>query len=84
MSTPLWAIKGMNKIFKGVSFRKEKASKGMSYIKSKGSSLKSTYKKQDPMTKAIIIGTGLGVPVKAGIVYGAYKMGQNKKDNKKG
>jgi hypothetical protein len=56
----------------------------MSYIKSKGSSLKSTYKKQDPMTKAIIIGTGLGVPVKAGIVYGAYKMGQNKKDNKKG
>ena len=29
MSTPLWAIKGMNKFFKGVSFGKEKASKGM-------------------------------------------------------
>ena len=33
------------------------------------------------MTKAMIVGSAIGIPVKAGFLYGAYKLGT--KDNKK-
>jgi len=39
------------------------------------------YSKADPMTKAMIVGSAIGIPVKAGFLYGAYKLGT--KDNKK-
>jgi hypothetical protein len=39
------------------------------------------FSKAEPLTKAMIVGSAIGIPVKAGFLYGAYKLGT--KDNKK-
>lgn len=40
------------------------------------------YSKASPTTKAMIVLSAIGIPVKAGFLYGAYKLGGTK-DNKK-
>ena len=57
------------------------AVKALKDITTSMKSLARKYSKADPMTKAMIVGSAIGVPVKAGFLYGAYKLGT--KDNKK-
>jgi len=65
MTTPLWAIKGLNKIFRGVAFGKEKSSKAYKVTRSKilstKKSIKTKYKSLPPAAKASISGFGKGI-----------------------